>query len=464
MSKMELKDKKVLLVGLGILGGGLSMAQYLLKKGAKVTITDLRTKAELEGMIKKLPATVKYCLRKHDKKDFETADIIIFNPAVPATSPWVKLAKKLKKEYFNDYTFFLTNIKETNPCALVIGITGTRGKTTTAMWTNHLIKDSVLGGNIPEANLLKIMNKKTNIFVLELSSFQLEHATKNSPAPNIAVLTNIYTDHLNRYGSFENYKKMKFKIFENQTKEDVLVLNLDEPITKEVLAQKPKSTLFFISKKKLPKTKNGLYFEGDDIYYQYKGEISKAATVKGLAPHEKNNLLATMLVAHLAGVDGKEIAANLKNLPQAKFRQQKVFENKNFTIINDSAGTSPDATIAAIEKFKGKNFVLISGGTNKELDFVELAKKIKKDVPLENLYLLEGTATNKLIAELKKINYIKGDFEAYENLDEILDIISAGYNKGTVVFSPGAASFGKFKNEFDRGDTFNKLAIKYFKE
>lgn len=464
MAKMELKDKKVLLVGLGILGGGLSMAQYLLKKGAKLTVTDLRSKAELEGMIKKLPESVKYRLGKHEEKDFQSTDIIIFNPAVPATSPWVKLAKKLKKEYYNDYTFFLTMIKEINPCALVVGITGTRGKTTTAMWAHHLIAGSVLGGNIPEANLLKILNKKTDVFVLELSSFQLEHMTKDSPAPNIAVLTNVYVDHLNRYGTFEKYKAMKFKIFENQTENDVLVLNWKEEITKEVLAKKPKGTLFFISQKKLPKTKNGLYFEGDTVYYQYQGKISKAAAAKGLAPHEKNNLLAAMLIAHLVGVDGKEISSKIKNLPQAKFRQQKVLENKNFTIINDSAGTSPDATIAAIEKFKGKNLLLVCGGTDKKLEFEALAEKIKKEVPLENLYLLEGTATDKLIEELRKINYIKGDFAPYCDLNQILDVISNEYTKATIIFSPGAASFGKFKNEFDRGETFNKLVIKYFKE
>lgn len=458
---MELKDKKVLLVGLGILGGGLSMAQYLLKKGAKLTITDLRDKEILKPMIKKLPVGINYTLGEHNESDFKNADIIIFNPAVSYFSPWVKLAKNLKKEFYNDYTFFLKNLKEINPNALVVGITGTRGKTTTAMWANHLINGSVLGGNIPEANLLKIMNKKTNVFVLELSSFQLEYAKGKNSSPNIAVLTNIYVDHLNRYKTFERYRDVKFNIFKNQTEKDVLVLNNNEQVTKDVLALKPKANLFFISQKPLPKSKNGLFFDGDNIIYQFNGVKSKATTLKGLAPHEKANLLSAMLVAHLVGVEGKEIVARVKDLPRPKLRQEVIFKNNNFTIVNDSAGTNPDATIAAIEKYKNeKNLVLITGGTNKELELKALAKKITKDIKRENLYLLEGSATELLIKELTSI--LHSSEVPYKNLEEIVDVVSQNYDNATIVFSPGSASFEKFKNEFDRGEKFNRLVKKYY--
>ena len=126
--------------------------------------------------------------------------------------------------------------------------------------------------------------------------------------------------------------------------------------------------------------------------------------------------------------------------------------------------TSPEATMAAIEKFKkNKNFILICGGTNKELKFEKLAKKIARDVRPENLFLLEGSATDLLLKSLNPI-MPNGTQIPYENLDEIMDVISQEFDAATIVFSPGCASFEKFKNEFDRGQTFNRLVRKYFIE
>jgi UDP-N-acetylmuramoylalanine--D-glutamate ligase len=459
MKNPVVDGKKALLVGVGILGGGLSMAKYLLENGADLTITDQRSQEDLKDTISKLSNNIKYTLGEHRESDFETADVIIFNPAVSYFSEWVQLAQKLNKEFYNDYSFFLESIRTKEPKPIVIGVTGTRGKTTISTWIDHLLPDSTLGGNIPEANLLKIINEDTPVYVLELSSFQLEYPSESSP--NIAVLTNIYVDHLNRYKTFEKYQEVKFNIFKNQTEKDVLVLNLDEAITAEVLAEKPRAKLFFISLSELPKDKNGLYFEKDSVIYQFEGKRTKAAAVKGLAPHEKTNLLTAMLVAHLMGVPGEQIAAEIKDLPNPKFRQEVIVSNKNFTVVNDSAGTSPDATIAAIEKYKGKDLILITGGADKNLDFKDLAKKIAENVKPENLYLLEGSATRKLIKELTKLLYIS-EVAEYENLEDIIDVISQEYSKGTIVLSPASASFEKFNNEFDRGETFNKLVEKYF--
>jgi len=376
---MELKNKKVLLVGLGVLGGGLSMAEYFLKKGADLTITDLRTKKELKKTISKLPSKVKYTLGKHTKKDFENAELIMFNQAVPATSKWIKLATELKKQYFNDYIYFLENLKKINPNVIIIGVTGTRGKTTISTWINNLIPGSVLAGNIPENNFLKQLEKKTDVFVLELSSYQLEHVQKNTPASNIAIITNVYVDHLNRYGNLKKYKDVKFNIFRNQTKKDVLVLDFNEPIRKEVQKQKPLGQIYYVSNKKLPKNVSGMFFSGNDIYFQNPVGHVKVAKKENLAPHEKTNLLFSMLAAHLAGIKGKDISKNIEPLTNPKMRQELVFKNKKFEVYNDSSGTSPDATIAAIEKFKERNnLVLITGGTDKELNFEKLADKISK--------------------------------------------------------------------------------------
>lgn len=457
---MELKNKKVLLVGLGILGGGLSMAKYLLSKGARLTITDLRNRKTLLPMINKLPSSVKYVLERHKKEDFEKADIIIFNPAVSILSEWTMLAQKLNKEYYNDYTFFLKILESKKSGSKIIGITGTRGKTTTSLWVNHLIPDSVLGGNIPDKNLFKISSKTTDWFVLELSSFQLEYAKSNTPSPHIAIVTNIYHDHLNRYGKFDIYAKMKFNIFKNQTKDDYLILNADEKITKEILKEKPKANLYYISEKTLPTFKNGLYFSGDTIYFQKNKKLEKVLTLTNLSRHEKANLLCAILVAHLSGEKWSAIKTKIKDLPMAPLRQEIIFKNSKITVINDSAGTSPEATIAAIEKFgENDDFVLITGGTDKELDFSSLAKRINDQIPPKNLYLLSGSGTDKLIKELKIWGY--GYNNLYNNLSDIVNTISENHKTGTIVFSPGGASFEKYKNEFDRGNQFNKLVKKY---
>lgn len=459
---MVIKGKKVLLVGLGILGGGLSMAKYLLSKGALLTITDLRDKETLLPMIKKLPTSIKYTLGKHIEKDFKNADIIIFNPAVSILSPWAKLADKLKKPYYNDYTFFLEDIKSKKTNPKVIGITGTRGKTTTALWTNHFIKNSVLGGNIPEKGLLRIMDKKTDTFVLELSSFQLEYLIGDTPSPHIAIITNVYNDHLNRYGKFDIYAKMKFNIMKNQTKDDFLILNADEDISKEVLKEKPKAKIYYVSNTKLPSTKNGLFFDKDTIYFQKRRKKTKVTKVTDLSRHEKANLLCAMLTSKLSGTNWKDMISKINTLPQAPLRQEVILKTKKLKIINDSAGTSPDAVIAAIEKYgNDPDFALITGGTDKELDFKGLAKKITDSIPPKDIYLLEGSATNKLKKELQKLGYPK-NLNEYDSLEDIVKELVKKYTTGTILFSPGGASFEKFKNEFDRGSKFNKLVRRYF--
>lgn len=462
---MELKDKKVLLIGLGILGGGLSIAQYLLKRGAKLTISDLRTKKDLEQMIKKIeksyPKKVKYIFEKNPEDEIKNTDLIILNPAVSAYSPIIKKIKSLKKEYYSDYTFFLKNIAK-NKKSKIIGITGTRGKTTITTWTHQFIEKSTIGGNIPEAGLFKIIDKKPEWFVLELSSFQLEHLRGRELSPNIAILTNIYVDHLNRYKTFKRYSGVKKKIYTKQKHSDILIISNDEATTKEIEKAKKESKILYISLKKLPQKKDGLFILDNDVFEKKGKKINKIGSLKNFAPHEKNNFMFAALAANLTGVSWDKIFKKVKELKNPIFRQQEVYNQNGLKIINDSAGTSPDATIAAIEKFKNKNLFLITGGTNKELQYGGLAKKIEKDVAASKLYLLSGSGTNELIKKLSINYYKKNEIKIFDSLEEIIKTVKSKTNKGIILFSPAGASFEKFKNEFDRGQQFNKLIKKYF--
>jgi UDP-N-acetylmuramoylalanine-D-glutamate ligase len=408
-------------------------------------------------------------------------------------------------------------------------------------------KSVLLGGNQPEKSLFKILNKtkEDSISVLEISSFQLEFYLTDKcgfanglirindyntnergfvKAPKIAIITNIYNDHLNRYSGFEEYASIKAKIFQNQTEEDYLILNLDNDWTNFFLNLKPKSQVYFVSLRGLPQTKRrqfgqvkvkgGIYVKDEKIFIEDKDNACLRKSALSLpvsafkeicGEHNLYNLLFALLTVYLY-LKSKNIKnpqdkiKKLKNfilsLKTPEFRQEMVYKDKNLMIVNDSAATSPDATINAIERFKKyncqkslrkvrkslRNLILITGGTDKNLDFKDLAKKIKKEIKPENLILLNGSATKKLIEELRKIKYplIKENiFEdlkeaIYRGLMRISELINAdsklnGTNKNNpyrsvlnpyisvILFSPASASFEKFKNEFDRGKKFNKI-------
>jgi UDP-N-acetylmuramoylalanine--D-glutamate ligase len=594
--KLKFEGKKVLIFGLGLLGGGIEAAKWFYKNGAKIIITDKKTKKELLSSIKKLKKIkAKYVLGKHRFEDIDSSDIVYFNPGVSYKSEWVKYAKEKGKEVVNDCYIFFKYAKGD-----IIAITGTRGKTTTTTWIYELLrkffgKKVLLGGNQPERSLFKILDKtkEDTISVLEISSFQLEfypttdergfkhgltridikttherefntdkhgysvYADKRGlqrrstridnniadqilleqsvlslnqsvsiiKAPKIAIITNIYNDHLNRYSSFEEYAGIKAKIFQNQTENDYLILNLDNDWTKFFLRLKPKSQVYFVSLRGLPQTKRkqfgqvkvrgGIYIKDEKVFIEDKDNaclrksalsLPVSAFRKIYGEHNIYNLLFALLAVYLylksKNIKNpqnkiKKLKNFIFNLKTPEFRQEIIYKDKNLMIVNDSAATSPDATINAIERFKKyicpksprevrkslRNLILITGGTDKNLDFEELAKKIKKEIKPENLILINGSATKKLIEELRKIKYPLIEENIFEDLREavyrglmlILTQINVDKNicdhqrdknprksalyprLSVVLFSPASASFEKFKNEFDRGKKFNKI-------
>lgn len=465
----SIKNKKVLLVGFGTLGGGEALAKFLLNKGARLTITDLKNEAHLKNTLKKFKkGKIKFVLGKHQKIDFKNNDIIFFNPGVSIFSPWVKLAKKYKKLIENDLTLFLELLQDRKPEPDYIAITGTKGKTTTAIWLNHFLKNSALGGNMPSRGLFKIIKKKVKLFILEISSFQMEFMRKKLKPPKVAVITNLFVDHLNRHKTLKNYIKEKSKIFMNQKKSDFLVLNADNIYTEEFLRYRPKSKVYFFSLKPLAFGRNGLFLDSHSVYFIENKKRKFIFKMPNIAVHQKSNLLASILIVYLYKKNWDELLYKIKTLPEVSFREEIIFDNKKLKIINDTTATNPDGTIVALERFSktSKGLVLIIGGTDKNLKFKELADKIKKYIKKRNLFLLNGSATKKLIQELKKNGYFKknDEIDLFENIKDILIKIKMSIRKGVILFSPGSASFEKFKNEFDRGKKFNILVKSIFKD
>lgn len=458
------KNKKVLLVGLGILGGGVATAKFLLKNGATLSITDKRQSKILNDSISLLPKDISYTLGSHIKKDFKIADIIVANPAVPRYGEWIKYAEKLGKIIYNDFTLFLFSFA--NQGRNLIAVTGTRGKTTTTLWIHHFLKGSVIGGNIPESGPLKIINKHGNPFVLETSSFQLEYVTKGLFGPHIALITNLYQDHLNRHKTMKEYARVKANIFINQSENDYLVLNLKNTHTKEFLRLKPKSQILFFSTSVLPKNKNGIYVSSGRIYTSIKGRKTFVTKSPFDTDFLNENLMGALLVAYLYKKTWKSILPRIKNLPQAPMRREIIINRKNLIVINDSAGTSPDATIALLDscrKTSKREKILITGGTDKQLDFRKWAKVVSTSILPEKLLFLEGSATNKMIKELGRLNFFKKiPPSVAPNLKEIIKETTLAKGKKLILFSPSSASFDKFKNEFDRGKQFTKHAKTLF--
>jgi len=463
----KLRGKKVLMVGLGILGGGVATARFLVKRGAKLTITDLKDEDYLKKSLKKLKGLkITYVLGKHNESDFKESELIVLNPDVPVDSPFVKIAKKYKVPITNELNLFMEYCKSKN----IVAITGTRGKTTTVAWTHFLMNELVgkthLAGNSPTNPFLKMVDKiKENDFVVcECPSYQLEIVDK-SFKPKVSVITNIYRDHINRHKTEENYAKIKSNIFKYQSKDDFLILNNKDKWTKEFLNKKIKPEVLLVPNKKiLPKLPADF------------GE------------HNEQNLNIALLIINLfkkeiwvTGLKSKMMISDelIRNLPQPTFRQEKVFESKDLTVINDSAATSPEATIAALNRFRGLGTFLITGGTDRGLHYKELAKFLNKNIKNENLALLAGSATEKLKEDLSHtvipvktgIQASKNIFNEFDSLKECIEFVKKQIaesekkeERSFIVFSPGAKSFEKFKNEFDRGEKFNTLFKKIFKK
>lgn len=469
MAKSKQFNQKILVMGLGVLGGGTATCLWLLKHGARLSITDSRPKKDLEKSLKKLKkysAKVKFILGRHRVSDFMNNDVIVVNPGVKIRrNPYLAAARQAHKIIENEISLFFKTNK--NP---VIAVTGTRGKTTVSRWIGHFMNaavPTVVGGNTADNPVLSFLDKlkKNTVAVLELSSFQLEILPMLAAPPHIAVITNLYVDHLNRHGNMKNYALAKANIFKSQKESDFLILNYDNPWTDFFLSRRPKGHIYFISRHALPLSKNGIFEKNQNIYFQENGKrklmLPAGKFTKTWGEHNLENLLNVVLAVRLYGLTMAQIKSRIGSLPVVKFRQEMIKQTSCLTVINDSSATSPDATVAALNRFDRpqNNLILLTGGTDKNLDFMHLARKIKSKIQSKNLIILNGSASRKLTQELHKINY-SHTYSVFEDLSACLTYASKRLKRGKhniILFSPAAASFEKFRNEFDRGEKFNKL-------
>lgn len=452
------KNKKVTVMGLGLYkdGSGVSATRFLIDQGAKVTVTDLKTGKHLKSQLDrlgKLKKKIIFVLGRHREQDFKNADLIVKNPGVPSGSKYLKTARKNKIPIETDISLFFRLIDRKR----IIGITGTRGKSTTASLIFKLIqtkdKNAVLGGNITRSPLSQMQKiGKGGMVVLELSSWMLESLEKTSP--HISVFTNLYPDHLNTYLNMHKYAEAKENIFKFQNLQDFVVLNRDNDWTGK-MGKKVPSQRFWFSLKEFPE-ENGCFVKKNWIFFRRDGKEKKILPVKEiklLGKHNLENVLSAVCVGMIFGLKSGLIRKTIKDFKGIPYRLELVREIKGIKYYNDATSTTPEAALAALNSFDLKKIVLIAGGSDKGLDFKEVVKKMEK---CKKVILFKGTGTCRILKIWKKKKPLLAD-----SMKQAFDSVSDSVKKGDIVLlSPACSSFGLFQNEFDRGDQFRAMVRK----
>lgn len=450
-------------MGLGLNQGGLSVAEWFCRHGARLTVTDLKTAVQLRASLsklKKVPGAkkIKYTLGRHDYQDFCGQDVVIKNPGVPNSSPYLARAKKSGARIINEATLFFSVFP-----GPVIGVTGTRGKSTTCTLIHQLlktkIKSHVLAGNIATQGMMAVADKlNTRSFpVLELSSWQLESLDEQHFSPPIAVITNVLEDHLNRYRNFSEYRSAKFALVKYQKSGDCAVLNFDNKNTRE-FSKKISSRFYFFS---LEHKVRGTFVRQGQIYFFDKSKtelVMPVKRIKLIGAHNLSNILAAITVAKLMKISNKNISLVVSKFCGIKYRLEYLGKKRNVAVYNDATSTTPDAALAALQALADKSVVLIAGGMDKKLDYRALARQIKKQVKF--LVLLDGTGSIKLQRELRRLSFPAGNLRvAVKTLRNAWQLAwtEAVKNQSIILFSPAATSFNMFINEFDRARQFEKL-------
>lgn len=419
------KGRKVLVWGLGLHGGGVGTASFFASLGAKVLVTDIKSEEELKNSVAKLKGfkNISYRLGEHLEKDFIDSDFIIRNPDIKDDNKFLQIVKKVGVRIENDVGIFFEN----SP-AYIIGITGTKGKSTTTALIHGLVKYEVaqsknaffknfnkvfLGGNIRKSvfNCLEEADKKS-IVVFELSSAQLHHASYAKRSPDIAVITNIYPEHISFHFTLENYVDAKKNIYRFQKKNDFLIANKKvQRVVKDAKGKK-------------------IFFDG-----------TNEDTLKKFADIFK--------------IDKTDVDKIIKNFKGLEGRCEFVAKIKGRDFINDTTATHPSAVSYALEGFEKP--ILILGGVDKMFsdgDIADLAEKIERREI--KTVLLTGDFSDK-IKEKFNFDYKVNNLFKVESMRQAVDKAYELSKRGdTILLSPGGASFNLFINEFDRGDKFVK--------
>ncbi len=427
--------KRITVMGLGLLGRGVGDVEFLAKCGAQVLVTDKKSEAELTESVAKLKKypNVTFKLGGHDVNDFKDCDMVVKAAGAALDSPEIAAARDANIPVAMSTALFAKYAMEAG--VKVVGVTGTRGKTTVAHMIHHSLiranKRTVLGGNVRGVSTLAMLpdTQAGDIAVLELDSWQLQGFGDLKISPNISVFTNLMPDHQNYYPDMETYFADKANIYKFQKSGDTLIVGVSvlEHMKKILPVVAP-----VVPEREL----------GSLLHLQVIGEHNQ----------ENAAFAATALIP--LGLSDQEIKAGLESFEGVEGRLQFVREVNGVKIYNDNNATTPEATVAALHAL-GNNVTLIVGGSEKGLPLHELVSEIKKNVSHVILLTHEHYKGSTRLAEALKTAGLR-----YEEAGELSTAVTSAFDKaktGTILFSPAFASFGMFKNEYERNDQFMRI-------
>jgi len=448
---MELKDKRVLVVGLG--KSGVASALFLKAHGARVTVSDTKSGDELRNEI---PALLDHGITVetggHGERTFREQDLIVVSPGVPVDAPLLQQARALGEIVIGEIELAAQFLG-----GPIVAITGSNGKTTTTTLTGEILVagglTTLVGGNIgtPAISLAERAKSET-VIVLEVSSFQLE--TIQTFHPKIAVVLNVTPDHLDRHRTFETYVDAKARIFENQTKSDFAVLNADDA-TCVAMAGRTRAQVFWFSRQEEPG--QGAWVSGGNILFragQNQHEIMQVSEIPLKGAHNLENVLAAVCAGALMGCAPAKIRQAVVGFKAVEHRLEYVATIRGVDYYNDSKATNVDATIKALESFPA-NIHLILGGKDKGSDYSVLNTLLRQRV--KRVYTI-GAAAAKIESQVVAAKNGGPELIHAETLENALRKANAIAEPGDVVLlAPACASFDQFKSYEHRGRIFKEI-------
>lgn len=438
------ENKKILI--LGFARSGYEAAKYLLKHHNSVVLTDMKTEHDKDQIEELKNLGIKFVLGSHpDDLLDNTFDYLIKNPGVPIDHKYVLKAKELGIEVINEVEMAFRLLPQD---VKFVAITGTNGKTTTTTLIYNILKEAGksahLTGNIgyPLIGFLDKL-KKDDIIVMETSCQQLENLTKFNP--DIAVMTNLSPAHIDFLKSYENYKRVKTKIFQNHTEKNIAILNFENEDVLDSTKNIKSTVKYFSSKKEI----NGCYIKNESIYY-YDEKIIDLKDIKLIGVHNYENIMAAIMVVKELGISNEFITKVLKEFKGVEHRIEFVRELNGVKYYNDSKATNIKATQIALSSFKTPVIILL-GGLDRGHDFFELKdymKYVKHIVALGECRNRVEEFANKLGIPCTNVETMK------EAVPAAFEVAEKG---DTVLLSPASASWDQYKKFEDRGDEFKEL-------
>jgi UDP-N-acetylmuramoylalanine--D-glutamate ligase len=441
---MRLEDKKVLVVGFGRTGEAL--ARFLLQKKIKTKISEKKNPEELsQDMDSWREKGLTIETGGHNLASFLEADLIVVSPGV-SFIPELKTAREKGVRIISEIELAYQFLK-----GKIVGITGTNGKSTTAILTHKILKKgglkAFLAGNIGTPLIDFVENgRNDHIYVTEISSFQLYHIEEFKV--DVSVFLNISPDHLDWHSNFDDYYEAKKKLILSQKNEPKAILNRDDPLVWP-LRKRIEFDVFAFSRKR--KVAPGCFLQNERIFLSdtHKQELIKISEMPLFGVHNQENVMASALVGHIFGIPLTRMRESIKNFKGLEHRLEKVLTLDGIAFYNDSKATNVDATLKSIQSFDRK-IILVMGGKDKGGDFKKLRKIIKEKV---KKIILIGEAKKKIKEALDSIV----EFYDSSSLREAVDIGFSEARPGEVVLlAPACTSFDMFENFEERGKIFKK--------